>query len=54
MYGVSFLSEKDGGKKEPEILARYYISSADLTAEKKDEKSSDGQRVPRVGPCGVS
>lgn len=31
---VSFRSEKDSGKKEPEILVRYYISSADLTAEK--------------------
>ncbi|EDW1643329.1 ISAs1 family transposase [Salmonella enterica subsp. enterica] len=31
---VSFRSEKDSGKKEPEILLRYYISSADLTAEK--------------------
>ncbi|APW69037.1 ISAs1 family transposase [Salmonella enterica] len=31
---VSFRSEKVSGKKEPEILVRYYISSADLTAEK--------------------
>ncbi|ECC3298649.1 ISAs1 family transposase [Salmonella enterica subsp. enterica] len=31
---VSFRSEKDSGKKEPEMLVRYYISSADLTAEK--------------------
>ncbi|EBX6689629.1 ISAs1 family transposase, partial [Salmonella enterica subsp. salamae serovar Sofia] len=31
---VSFRAEKDSGKKEPEILVRYYISSADLTAEK--------------------
>ncbi|ECL1704486.1 ISAs1 family transposase [Salmonella enterica] len=31
---VSFRSEKDSGKKEPEILVRYYISSADLTAER--------------------
>ena len=31
---VSFRSEKDSGKKEPEMLVRYYISSADLTTEK--------------------
>lgn len=31
---VSFRSEKDRGMKEPEMLVRYYISSADLTAEK--------------------
>ncbi|ECR7039526.1 ISAs1 family transposase, partial [Salmonella enterica] len=27
-------SEKHSGKKEPEMLVRFYISSADLTAEK--------------------
>lgn len=31
---VFFRSEKHSGKKEPEMLVRFYISSADLTAEK--------------------
>lgn len=31
---VSFRSENHSRKKEPEMLVRYYISSADLTAEK--------------------
>lgn len=35
MYiSVSFRSEKNSGKKEPEMLVRYYIISADLTAER--------------------
>ncbi|WP_373886703.1 ISAs1 family transposase [Salmonella enterica] len=34
MWRYSFVQKKHSGKKEPEMLVRFYISSADLTAEK--------------------